>query len=185
MLFMYSNHKYNKDKTISIKIMNNLIDYVEFVNEVKTTREIVRDIARRLSFDKDVIKYLNTSRAKRKIGWRELLQSKLHGSNLDYINYITKNMVADYNPQIVGFENIDDEEENFDERTEKEKKEKERLGSLGDVGELEQRVEDIEDVLGIDPDDSDTVEFAKETLGLNTEDSDVTEDETTEETEEE
>ena len=32
------------------------------------------------------------------------------------------------------------------------------------------RVEDIEDVLGIDPEDSDTVEVAKETLGLNTDD---------------
>ena len=85
--------------------MNNIKDFSQYVIEAKSERETVRDLARRLSFDKDVIKYLNTSRAKRKIGWRELLQSKLHGNNLDYINYITKNMVADYNPQITGFIN--------------------------------------------------------------------------------
>ena len=56
--------------------MNNIKDFSQYVIEAKSEREIVRDLARRLSFDKDVIKYLNTSRAKRKIGWRELLQSK-------------------------------------------------------------------------------------------------------------
>lgn len=152
--------------------MNNLKDFEQYVNEAKSVREIVRDLARRLSFDKDVIKFLNTSRAKRTMGWRELLQSKLHGNNLDYINYITKNMVADYNPQITGYINVKDEDEgDFDE--EEEEKNKERKGVLGDdIDDIESRVEDIEYVLGIDPDDRDTIEIAKDKLGLNTDDSD-------------
>lgn len=152
--------------------MNNLKDYEEYINEAKSVREIVRDLARRLSFDKDVIKFLNTSRAKRTMGWRELLQSKLHGNNLDYINYITKNMVADYNPQITGYINVKDKDEgDFDE--EEEEKNKERKGVLGDdLDDIESRVEDIEYVLGIDPDDRDTIEIAKDKLGLNTDDSD-------------
>ena len=150
--------------------MNNIKDFSQYLIEAKSEREIVRDLARRLSFDKDVIKYLNTSRAKRKIGWRELLKSKLHGSNLDYINYITKNMVADYNPQIVGFINpkeSDEEEENFDKRVSKKRRDMKLDASIGDI---ENRLEDIEDVLGIDPNDNDTVEFAKQELGLNTDD---------------
>ena len=156
--------------------MNNIKDFSQYVIEAKSEREIVRDLARRLSLDRDVIKYLNTSRAKRKIGWRELLQSKLHGSNLDYINYITKNMVADYNPQIVGFINPSEggEEESFDTKVSKKHKELKFYASLGNI---ENRLEDIEDVLGIDPDDSDTVEFAKQELGLNTEDENEEEEE--------
>ena len=150
--------------------MNNIKDFSQYLIEAKSEREIVRDLARRLSFDKDVIKYLNTSRAKRKIGWRELLKSKLHGDNLDYINYITKNMVADYNPQITGFINpkeSDEEEENFDKRVSKKHRDMKLDASIGDI---ENRLEDIEDVLGIDPNDNDTVEFAKQELGLNTDD---------------
>ena len=150
--------------------MNNIKDFSQYLIEAKSEREIVRDLARRLSFDKDVIKYLNTSRAKRKIGWRELLKSKLHGDNLDYINYITKNMVADYNPQITGFINpkeSDEEEENFDKRVSKKHRDMKLDASIGDI---ENRLEDIEDVLGIDPNDNDTVEFAKKELGLNTDD---------------
>ena len=150
--------------------MNNIKDFSQYVIEAKSEREIVRDLARRLSLDRDIIKYLNTSRAKRKIGWRELLQSKLHGSNLDYINYITKNMVADYNPQITGFINPNEsgeEEENFDKRVSKKRRNMKFDASLGNI---ENRLEDIEYVLGIDPDDSDTVEFAKQELGLNTDD---------------
>lgn len=151
--------------------MNNLKDFTQYVNEMKSDREIVRDLARRLSLDKDIIKYLNTSRAKRTMGWRELLQTKLHGNNLDYINYITKNMVADYNPQITGYLHINDEEEDYEEKEETENGEeitkKELKNSLNG---LIDRVEDIEDVLGIDPDDSDTVEVAKQELGLNTDD---------------
>lgn len=150
--------------------MNNIKDFSQYVSEAKSERETVRDLARRLSLDKDVIKYLNTSRAKRKIGWRELLQSKLHGSNLDYVNYITKNMVANYNPQITGFINPKEdggEEVNFDKKVSKKHRDAEFNTSLGNI---ENRLEDIEYVLGIDPDDSDTVEFAKQELGLNTED---------------
>ena len=150
--------------------MNNIKNFSQYLIEAKSEREIVRDLARRLSFDKDVIKYLNTSRAKRKIGWRELLKSKLHGDNLDYINYITKKMVADYNPQITGFINpkeSDEEEENFDKRVSKKHRDMKLDASIGDI---ENRLEDIEYVLGIDPDDSDTVEFAKQELGLNTDD---------------
>lgn len=143
-------------------------DYTQFVNEMKSDREIVRDLARRLSLDKDVIKFLNTSRGKRKMGWRELLQDKLHGKNLDYINYITKNMVADYNPQITGYMKIDDgEDEDFDTKVEKERLDYDTAPIRDVVKDIEDRVEDIEDVLGIDPDDSDTVERAKEELGLN------------------
>ena len=69
--------------------MERVKKFAEFICEMKDTRELVRDLARRLSFDKDVIKYLNTSRAKREIGWRELLGDKLHGKNLNYITYIT------------------------------------------------------------------------------------------------
>ena len=151
--------------------MNNIKDFTEYINEVKSDREIVRDLARRLSLDKDVIKYLNTSRAKRTMGWRELLQTKLHGNNLDYINYITKNMVADYNPQITGYISVNDEtEEDFDEETETENGEITKRELKNSLDGIIDRVEDIEDVLGIDPEDSDTVEVAKETLGLNTDD---------------
>ena len=151
--------------------MNNIKDFTEYINEVKSDREIVRDLARRLSLDKDVIKYLNTSRAKRTMGWRELLQTKLHGNNLDYINYITKNMVADYNPQITGYISVNDEtEEDFDEETEAENGEITKRELKNSLDDIVDRVEDIEDVLGIDPEDSDTVEVAKETLGLNTDD---------------
>ena len=90
-----------------------ILRYCEYITEMKSERKTVQDLARHLAFDKDVIKYLNTSRAKRKIGWRELLTTKLRGQQLDYINYITKNMVADYNPQITGYikmEHEDDEE---------------------------------------------------------------------------
>lgn len=145
--------------------MNNLKDFIQYVNEVKTERDIVQGIARRLSLDKDVIKYLNTSRAKREIGWRELLQDKLHGSNLNYINYITKNMVADYNPQITGYVNIgkgeggalggENGEGSYD------------FGNaeLGkSIRNIEKRVEDIEDILGIDLEDEDTIDRAKEKL---------------------
>ena len=100
--------------------MNNIKHFDEFITEVKSDKDIVKDLARHLSFDRDVVKYLNTSRAKRKIGWRELLSDKLHGKNLDYIKYITKNMVADYNPQIVGPVNFKDEEGDFDVEHEKE-----------------------------------------------------------------
>ena len=156
--------------------MNNIKNYTEFLLEMKSDKDVVRDLARHLSFDKDIIKYLNTSRAKREIGWREMLDTKLHGKNKFYINYITKNMVADYNPQIVGFINPSEggEGESFDTKVSKKHKELKFDASLGNI---EKRLEDIEDVLGIDPDDSDTVEFAKQELGLNTEDENEEEEE--------
>lgn len=136
--------------------MRNIKKYEEFICEMKDTRELVRDLARRLSFDKDVIKYLNTSRAKREIGWRELLGDKLHGKNLNYINYITKTMVADYNPQIVGPQKYKGKSEgDFDVRNEEDAR-RERMEDrpLDDrIKDVNDRVEDIEDLLGIDPDD--------------------------------
>ena len=71
--------------------MNNIKTYQDFIFEMKSEKDIVKDLARHLSFDKDVIKYLNTSRAKRTMGWRELLDDKLHGKNKDYINYYDLN----------------------------------------------------------------------------------------------
>ena len=148
--------------------MERVKKFAEFICEMKDTRELVRDLARRLSFDKDVIKYLNTSRAKREIGWRELLGDKLHGKNLNYINYITKSMVADYNPQIVGPQKYSEKAEgDFDARNEEEaQKEKEwNDSSLGDrIKNIRDRVEDIEDLLGVNPDDSDSLKKVDKAL---------------------
>ena len=148
--------------------MERVKKFAEFICEMKDTRELVRDLARRLSFDKDVIKYLNTSRAKREMGWRELLGDKLHGKNLNYINYITKSMVADYNPQIVGPQKYSEKAEgDFDARNEEEaQKEKEwNNSSLGDrIENIRDRVEDIEDLLGVNPDDSDSLKKVDKAL---------------------
>ena len=147
--------------------MNNIKYFDEFITEVKSDKDIVKDLARHLSFDRDVVKYLNTSRAKREIGWRELLADKLHGKNLDYINYITKNMVADYNPQIVGPTNFKDEEGDFDVENEKEAKEDDGRTPLEiKIDKLEDRIENIEDVLEIDPLFPDTRELTKQELEL-------------------
>ena len=148
--------------------MERVKKFAEFICEMKDTRELVRDLARRLSFDKDVIKYLNTSRAKREMGWRELLGDKLHGKNLNYINYITKSMVADYNPQIVGPQKYSEKAEgDFDVRNEEEaQKEKEwNDSSLGDrIENIRDRIEDIEDLLGVNPDDSDSLKKVDKAL---------------------
>ena len=141
--------------------MNKIKSYKDFLLEYKSEEDIVKDLARHLSFDKDVIKYLNTSRSRRKIGWRELLQSKLHGSNLDYINYITKKMVAHYNPQITGPTITPDEEDiEFIGR----KKKFMDMSIADQLDDLNDRVTDIEDTLGIDPDDPDTVDKAQKEL---------------------
>lgn len=129
--------------------MNNLKSYDEFLLEMKSVREIVRDLARHLAFDKDVITYLNTSRAKRKIGWRELLDDKLHGHNKEFITYITKNMVADYNPQITGYIPVDDE--NDDEDALGNAKRKRHTDIETEIEDLEDRTENIEDLLGVIP----------------------------------
>ena len=134
--------------------MNNIKNYTEFLLEVKSDKDIVRDLARHLAFDKDIVKYLNTSRAKREIGWREMLDTKLHGKNKFYINYITKNMVADYNPQITGYVHINDpEEDDFDQAEEVKDRGFDDMSTEDQIADLNDRVGDVENLLGIDPDD--------------------------------
>lgn len=147
--------------------MNNIKHFDEFIVEVKSDKDIVKDLARHLSFDKDVIKYLNTSRAKREIGWRELLANKLHGKNLDYINYITKNMVADYNPQIVGAINFKDDSGDFDIENEKEYKENDEKSPLEiKIDRLEDKINNIEDILEIEPGFPEATKITKQELDL-------------------
>lgn len=147
--------------------MNNIKYFDEFITEVKSDKDIVKDLARHLSFDRDVVKYLNTSRAKREIGWRELLADKLHGKNLDYINYITKNMVADYNPQIVGPINFKDTEGDFDVENEKEAAEDdERTPLERKIDRLEDKIDTIEDILEIEPGFPEAAEITKKELDL-------------------
>jgi hypothetical protein len=138
--------------------MNNLKSYNDFLLEMKSDKEIVRDLARHLAFDKDIIKYLNTSRAKREMGWREMLDTKLHGNNKAYINYLTKNMIADYNPQITGYIHINDPDEgDFDNEEEKKDRGFDDMTQEDQIADLNIRVEDIEDILGIDPDDEKSI----------------------------
>lgn len=146
--------------------MNNIKYFDEFITEVKSDKDIVKDLARHLSFDRDVVKYLNTSRAKREIGWRELLADKLHGKNLDYINYITKNMVADYNPQIVGPMNFKDDNGDFDVENEKEKSDDGKTPIEKKLDRLEDKINNIEDVLEIEPSFPDTIKITKQELDL-------------------
>ena len=146
--------------------LNNIKNFDEFVAEAKSERDIVKDLARHLSFDRDIVKYLNTSRAKRKIGWRELLADKLHGKNLDYINYITKNMVADYNPQIVGPMNFKDDDGDFDVENEKEKSDDGKTPIEKKLDRLEDKINKIEDVLEIEPSFPDTIKITKQELDL-------------------
>lgn len=145
--------------------MNNLKSYGDFIFEMKSEKDIVKDLARHLAFDKDIIKYLNTSRAKREIGWREMLDTKLHGKNKDYINYLTKNMVADYNPQITGYIHInDDEEGDFDVEQEEQAREFDELTTDDKLADLNKRVTGVEDVLGIDPDDDKSLDKVEKAL---------------------
>lgn len=146
--------------------MNNIKYFDEFVTEAKSERDIVKDLARHLSFDRDVVKYLNTSRAKREIGWRELLADKLHGKNLDYINYITKNMVADYNPQIVGPMNFKDDEGDFDVENEKNNKDDEKSPIEKKIDRLEKKIDTLEDILEIEPGFPEAIEITKKELDL-------------------
>lgn len=144
--------------------MNNIQNFTDFILEMKSERSIVQDLARHLAFDKDIIKYLNTSRAKRKLGWREILDLKLRGKNKDYINYITKNMVADYNPQITGYIHIGDGDEgDFDNKSAR----KRRLDGLDiedQIKDIDDRISDIEDLLGIDPDNEETLDNVEAAL---------------------
>lgn len=147
--------------------MNNIKYFDEFIIEMKSDKDIVKDLARHLSFDRDVVKYLNTSRAKREIGWRELLADKLHGKNLDYINYITKNMVADYNPQIVGPMNFKDEGGDFDVELEKDASEDDGKTPLErKINKLENKINNIEDILEVEPDFPETIKITKQELDL-------------------
>ena len=144
--------------------MNNLKTYSDFILEMKSEKDIVRDLARHLAFDKDIIKYLNTSRAKREIGWREMLDTKLHGKNKDYINYLTKNMVADYNPQITGYIHINEpDEDDFDE-TQEDDRGFDEMTPEEQIADLNTRVSGVEDLLGIDPDDEKTLDQVEKAL---------------------
>ena len=145
--------------------MNNIKQYSNFILEMKSDKDIVKDLARHLAFDKDIVKYLNTSRAKREIGWREMLDTKLHGKNKDYINYLTKNMIADYNPQITGYIHINDEEGDFDkEQEEKRKNEFDEMSLEDKLSDLNNRLADIEQVLGINPDDDKSIDKVDKAL---------------------
>ena len=146
--------------------MKNIKNFDEFITEMKSDKDIVKDLARHLSFDRDVVKYLNTSRAKRKIGWRELLADKLHGKNLDYINYITKNMVADYNPQIVGPMNFKDNEGDFDVTREQDAEDDGRTPLEKKIDRLSDKIDTIEDILEIEPGFPEAVEITKKELDL-------------------
>ena len=145
--------------------MNNLKSYNDFLLEMKSDKEIVRDLARHLAFDKDIVKYLNTSRAKREIGWREMLDTKLHGKNKDYINYLTKNMIADYNPQITGYIHINDPEEgDFDNDEEMKDRGFDDMSTEDQIADLNIRVSGVEGLLGIDPDDEKSLDKVAKAL---------------------
>ena len=146
--------------------MNTIKHFDEFITEMKSDKDIVKDLARHLSFDRDIVKYLNTSRAKRKIGWRELLADKQHGKNLDYINYITKNMVADYNPQIVGPMNFKDGEGDFDVENEKINNDDEKSPIEKKIDRLEKKIDTLEDILEIEPGFPEAIEITKKELDL-------------------
>lgn len=161
--------------------MNNIKNYNDFIYEMKSEKDIVKDLARHLAFDKDVIKYLNTSRAKRTIGWRELLDDKLHGNNKNYINYLTKNMVADYNPQITGYIHIDDGDgDDFDTKVAARNKRFDDMDIEDKVNDLNVRQDHVEVLLGIDPDDDkslDRVEKALKDAGYERPDRDIDDEE--------
>ena len=145
--------------------MNNIKSYTDFLLEVKSDKDIVKDLARHLAFDKDIIKYLNTSRAKRELGWREMLDTKLHGKNKDYINYLTKNMIADYNPQITGYIHINDpDEEDYDQEEEEKDRGFNDMTPEDQIADLDSRVSGVEDLLGIDPDDEKSLDRVAKAL---------------------
>lgn len=144
--------------------MNTLKSYSEYITEMKSEKDIVKDLARHLAFDKDIIKYLNTSRAKREIGWREMLDTKLHGKNKDYINYLTKNMVADYNPQITGYIHINEPEEDDFDAAQEDDRGFFDMSPEEQIADLNTRVTGVESVLGIDPDDEESLDKVEKAL---------------------
>ena len=132
------------------------------LNESKGIEDKIKNIARHLSHDKEVIKYLNTTRSKREIGWRDLLDTKLHGSNKEYINYITKDMVTNMNPKITGPVSIklkNDDTENQEVEIDNRLK---GLDTNDKIDDINRRLEDVEDMFGIDTDDVDTLKKAKD-----------------------
>lgn len=143
--------------------MRNIKSFDEYLTEKKSLELRIKNISRHLAFDKDIIKYLNTSKSKREIGWRDLLNKKLTGDNLNYVNYITKNMVTNLNPNnitgptSVTYTNDEDDKDSVElDNT---------LNNQPAPNELEiinNRLKDIEDTLGIDPDESETVDDSKE-----------------------
>lgn len=145
--------------------MNYVKSFSEFVqdtlNEAKSTEDKIKDIARHLAFDKDVIKYLNTTRSKREIGWRDLLDTKLHGSNKDFITYITKNMIMNLNPKITGPVSVKIDDDDTEEQSIEIDSRLDGMTTDDKIKDINRRLEDVEDTLGIDPDDVDTLDDVK------------------------
>ena len=140
--------------------MDNIKTFDEFLSEAVSVETAIKNLARHLAFDKEVIKYLNTSRSKREIGWRDLLDKKLRGRDKEYINYITKNMVSDLNSEITGPVTVKVDDGDFD-NDEVVLSRFDELEPDDKLDDLNRRLEDVEDTLGIDPDDEDTLDAAK------------------------
>lgn len=145
-----------------IKSFSDFISSPEFINEATSIEDRVKKLARHLAFDKEVVKFLNTTRSKREIGWRELLNKKLHGENKDFIAYITKNMVQNLNPKITGPVSVklkNDDEENQEVELDSRLK---GLSTDDKIEDINRRLEDVENMFGIDPDDEETLLKARE-----------------------
>lgn len=162
--------------------MDNIKSFSEFLNEAKSIEYKIKQLARHLAFDKDVIKYLNTSRSKREMGWRDLLDTKLRAGDKEYITYITKQMVSDLNNAITGPVSVKVDDGDFD-NDEVEISRFDNIAPEDKMDDLNKRLEDVEDTLGIDPDDEKSLDKAKKKakkLGF-----DVIDDEDKEDEEEE
>lgn len=140
------------------------------VNESKTVEDKIKELARHLAFDKDIIKYLNTTRSKREIGWRDLLNKKIHGGDKEFITYITKNMVANLNPKITGPVSVKIDDGDFDNPDIEISSRIDDMDTNDKIDDINRRLEDVEDTLGINPDNEDTLEDVKnkvKKLGFN------------------
>lgn len=136
-------------------------EYVSSINEEKSIENKVKNIARHLAFDKDVVKYLNTTRSKREIGWRDLLDTKLRGEDKDFITYITKNMVANLNPKITGPVSVKFDDGDFDNKETTLSTRLDNMSTDDKIDDINRRLEDVEDMFGIDPDDPDSLKGAR------------------------
>ena len=85
---------------------------------------------------------------------------------MDYINYITKNMVADYNPQIVGPVNFKDNEGDFDVTREDDTQDDGKTPLEKKIDRLSDKIDTIEDILEIEPGFPEAVEITKKELDL-------------------